>query len=357
MMPPPPLRHCESRQASQHSKYETFGKQLHHEPSATHAECDAHGDLTPASECTREQQVRDVGACDQQHDDRNATEPRRDLRFASFLGATIAEHRTGERMRLRQRERSELGLRVELLLVAQFECVREIGRRGLYGHTRFAARESLEPDHVVCRVPLGIHARRRRGNRKKSGHRLIRKGEESFGCDADDGVFLRSYVDNGADYFFLATVLRLPKCVRKNGDVFRVQHVAFLFAKESADHRLDVEHLPHVRSADGNFRFSSRVPGSNDLRARVERRHRVERLGFLLQVEESTITQTALDVLLTAECVRDIEATRAIRRDQKIRRTKEQPVDDSEHRRVRANTQTERDDHRKGEPRLQAEPA
>ena len=100
MMPPPHCAIASPVDSAEHGEHETLRQQLHHETSATHSERDAHRDLAPALERARQQEVRDVGARDEQHDHRHAAQPRRDLGFVPRVRTAIAQHRAGERVRL-----------------------------------------------------------------------------------------------------------------------------------------------------------------------------------------------------------------------------------------------------------------
>ena len=61
-------------------------------------------------------------------------------------------------------------------------------------------------------------------------------------------------------------------------------------------------------------------------------------------------------LLLAAERLEHVDAVRGRRILHEVRRPKEQPVDDAEHRRVGADPEPEGADHRDGEARLQRRP-
>ena len=84
----------------------------------------------------------------------DADQPRRDLGFAACVRTAIAEHRPGERVRLgdRERRRSSASPRAASSSSVVYALVRSAVAAWI-GHARFAAREHLEPRHVVSLVP------------------------------------------------------------------------------------------------------------------------------------------------------------------------------------------------------------
>ena len=82
-------RHRESRDARQHREDETFDKRLSNEPPSIRANRGADGEFTLAIRCSSQQQARDVGASEQQHEHDGTEE--HSQRVANGPGKVVAE--------------------------------------------------------------------------------------------------------------------------------------------------------------------------------------------------------------------------------------------------------------------------
>ena len=69
-----PIRQGESETATQSAQKQSFGKQLTHDALAGCAESDASGEFALSAGRAREEQVSDVGACDQEDESDGAEE-------------------------------------------------------------------------------------------------------------------------------------------------------------------------------------------------------------------------------------------------------------------------------------------
>ena len=73
------------------------------------AQREAQRDLAAAADGARQQQVGDVGAGDEQHDERDAADPCRHLGRGLVIGSRLALHRRGQGARARDLGRREPG--------------------------------------------------------------------------------------------------------------------------------------------------------------------------------------------------------------------------------------------------------
>ena len=106
-----------------------FGEQLAEQSRPAHAERDANGDLATPADGARQQQVGDVGAGDQQHDERDAAQPRGGARHARRLRAALGEHRRGDARAAASAAMARRAVPVVLRLIAPPKRVGEVGAR------------------------------------------------------------------------------------------------------------------------------------------------------------------------------------------------------------------------------------
>ena len=190
-----------------------LGQQLHDQPAAPGAERQADGDLLLPRRRARQQQVRDVGARDQQHqaDDRHQQ--------AAGLDDVVAE--AGVDRRLRQRHQRDAAALV-LVRVFLFELARDrlqVGFGLLHRDARLqpAGHVEHEPAPVVRLGQLAEEAVRR----LRVGHvrhpqrrRADRVGAlEALRHHADDREGVAVQVDRAADDRRVAAVPLLPLAV------------------------------------------------------------------------------------------------------------------------------------------------
>ena len=84
---PAPANHQQRERAAQDRQHTRFEQELSHQPAAADPERQPHRDLAMAAGAAREQEVRDVGARDEQHQQRDHREPFGHLRAFGRVGA------------------------------------------------------------------------------------------------------------------------------------------------------------------------------------------------------------------------------------------------------------------------------
>src|SRR5205085_12466480 len=82
---PTPLRGCDPDRSAECRENEAFGEELTDQARATHAERETKRDLAPARDRVTEEQIRHVGARDEQNDKRDAGDPHDDRRLGARL--------------------------------------------------------------------------------------------------------------------------------------------------------------------------------------------------------------------------------------------------------------------------------
>jgi hypothetical protein len=143
----------ESRDAAQRGEDEAFNQELRHETRATHAEREAERNLAPAGERPGEEQVGDVGARDEEHDDGDPAHPGGDARDRGRGGTALEENRPRERAGADRFFRWHRRILEALVVEAHAERVGEVRVRLRDGHRLFATRDHVVPGPAVRRPP------------------------------------------------------------------------------------------------------------------------------------------------------------------------------------------------------------
>ena len=143
-----PAEHHEPRDAAQRREQTRLEQQLAYELTAARANREPHGHLRRAAGGAREQQVRDVGARDEQDDQRDDLENRErraGLREDVTLSATPVRQRHALGRELRLLRVGEPLLQRQLLLDEIGVGHVDAGARGLHRHTGLETREEIRP--------------------------------------------------------------------------------------------------------------------------------------------------------------------------------------------------------------------
>jgi hypothetical protein len=122
----------EPSDAAEDGQQHALREQLAEETCTAHAEGEAQRNLTSTLQRARQQQVRDVGARDEEHDDRHTADPRRDLGHARCVRPALVKDRP-DHARGRMRESGSVRDLLECVAArgSDGNAVGEIGvRRG-----------------------------------------------------------------------------------------------------------------------------------------------------------------------------------------------------------------------------------
>ena len=218
----------ERERAPAEGEHDALGEELSEHAPPAGADRDAHGDLPPPRRRARHQQVGQVGARDEEHEDDGSEQDEH--------GAPHVFHERGlERLRLRRRP-LVLGVLGDDLLGQAMEVRSGAGRGGL---------GEEPPDHgqevVVVRVQV-VAGRERHGH---DGLCVEPEEREPRGQDPDDGVGLGAEHDLSPDDRGVARVAPPPEPIRQEDDAMIAP--ALVGGQEIPSHR--------GRSAEGGEEF------------------------------------------------------------------------------------------------------
>jgi hypothetical protein len=144
-----PLRQHQPQRTTENGEHQAFRHQLPDQPCAPHADREPERDLTPPAHRAREEEVRHVGAGDDEHDRRDTAHPRRDLRLRARLRppAELDRPQLTAHPGTFRRAPPRVGRRG--LSPARRPDAGEVCFRDLAGDTGRATRQQLQPAPVV----------------------------------------------------------------------------------------------------------------------------------------------------------------------------------------------------------------
>jgi hypothetical protein len=341
-----PGRDQQPHRAAERRQHQALGEELAHEPQAAPAHGGADRDFAVARGGAGEQQVRDVGATDQQHEAHRAEQHEQ-------RGPYLPHHSL--------RQRDALGLPAERGWIVVRVALREpAGQRQELGLELVDRGAGLEPadevEHArptqVDEVGIGVVQRHRRPQLHRRSSALDRM-TEAFRHDADDGDRIVIEPHRPSDHRPLAAEPLLPQIVRDQGHVADVALVVGL-GKVAPQHGRRAEQrevvVAHYRGLDplGLVR-AGQVDVDRPHGGQVaDRRHFREEI-VVFGLRHGHLTPFAAQQL-------GPEAHQLIRL--RIRQRLEQHrVDHAEDRGVGADAQRERQHGHDGERRAPPEPA
>ena len=345
------VRDQDARDAAHERQRHRLDDELARDAEPARAERSAHAQLLLARADAREHQVRDVRARDQQHErDHRLQQPERgteipDPLVAQRLGAP--EEVAGLEP-LRKAARTLVAQATEALGVVLHDAVhlrvelfdRRAGREAADGFGKLVAA-------LVVRELLV-------GERERHPELRARVREhEAFGHHAEHAVVLAVQAHVRADDSRVARELALPRAVRDHGHLVAARLRLFI-RERAAERGLRAQRAPQRRrrlQADEALRRARR--GEVEALARVHREV-LERRRLRLAVEvvrdrRARVVEAHLRVVV----VHLHEPLAVVVR----QRLEQQPVDDREDRRVRADAERERRDGGDEEPRLREQAA
>jgi len=198
----------------------------------------AHGDLTFARRGATQQEVGDVGACDEQHG-RDACEDREEER------AVVAEHGVGERFGRETDVR--VGNGIAPVQVGRRSCQR--GVRGSEGRAVRKPGDRIEAviATIVSRAPAVVRDERPEIGRLEAGtESLGRRLTHHVGRDADDAKRHAVDAHERADGAGCRVQRGAPESLGDHGDARR-SGPCIGRAREAAEQRPDPEHGEELR--------------------------------------------------------------------------------------------------------------
>ena len=184
-----PPREQETREPAERGEQHAFREQLPHDPRPARTERQTHGEFTAARRAASEEKIRDIGACDQQHQRDDAHDEKQGMFIcaaARFVESLASRHRTQLWERnLRRIDRRRAGQRLYLEATA-----RGLLKHALETRTRLLERRArLHPAHDVHRPAYGDLVKMLRGHKTRQ---LCKRQR-----DIDDPVNLRRTVETG----------------------------------------------------------------------------------------------------------------------------------------------------------------
>ena len=316
---------------ARHREQQALDDQLPDDANTRRTDDDTNGNFALARRGAREQQVRDVGAGDEQ-EERGARGEHEER--CSTIADECRLQRPHEERRLRVvvRDRAEMAT----------NRVRMLGRLR-DRHVRRQSRDRLRREEVAeC-----VHDVEPEWQRERNPHVGARREAEVRRHDADHAVVARVHVDGPSDDCAVPAELPLPQPVRDDDcsgpmlcEFFRHGHATdrrrtFQRREEIASHVRD-GHALRLDAAD-EVQAAARVHGDVGEYTRV---------GAEI-IELRSLARPALRRLEGNVDLRDGDETVGVR---KRERTKEGGVDGAEHRGVGADAECQHGDDRGGEP-------
>ena len=242
---------------AEHREQQPLGQQLHHEAPTPDAERQAHRNLATPAQRAHEQQVRDVRARDQQHDDRDGREQLADSHLVRRRGDPEA------RERFARHDRSEVhdlgvdaGTNARRRIRRRRQTPALVDRRRLRGgalgaDARLESGDDEEPlRRARCRpVRAAIEPQSVGGRDRKPDVDFAQlRAAESLRRDTDDRVLRRPELERLSDRAPLAGEMPLPEAVADHGELLGVVLPFFVGQEEPADGRTNAKRREVARA-------------------------------------------------------------------------------------------------------------
>ena len=360
------LRDDEPGHAAERREQQTLGHELSEQSPATDAQREAHRDFAAPAERPREQQVRHVGAGDEEHDQRDAAHPDCDSRVVRLLGPALGKDRRDDSTRLHERKRGRARVGRTFGPIASLHRAGEVRVGRLHRDTGFALRERGGRIAVVICSPPGI-SRPDPGivrTAEVAAHRDVRDrgpagrySHETGGSDADDRIHERADAQCRPEHIETAAKLRLPERVGEHHDRSPAGRRVLRAREVAADRGRGIEEREQARAHDADRHLAcvrASADGKSGSPSLGEPR---ERRSPPCEICVPRVRHSVRKRFFAASRGAVVDAVGQRRIAQHRRRPEQQSIDDREHRRVRADAEPECEHHRNGETGLGAQAA
>ena len=349
--------------AAEYRKQARFGQQLSHELPPRRAEREPHRHLGRASGRPREQQVRDVGARDQQDAARDAKEEQQG-QFGPFLHPALPSPSVHDRQRPGDEPRQGLFGHVRLerrLHLGQDAAVqgRDGGAGLLDGDLRLQAGEEVEPvvaavlETALGEASRGGGAAQPRMHRERDEHhgRHVDRGAAETGRGhADDGQRLAVDQQHLSEHIVRSAELDLPQLVAQDDDRMPARRLVDFRTEQSPQRRHETQRR-EVRAGDLHALDDVEgAPFMNDAGAEAAVRRDAREHGLLpLQVAEHRVAEHLVAAALARATGRAGLRPRGLEIHEPLRledrqRTQQELAVEGEDRGVRPDAQSQRHD-------------
>ena len=227
--------------AAEQRQPDALGQQLAHDPKPARAHRGAHGHLALTRERSRQQQVRDIRARDQQHDpDRRQQHCQRRAHVA---------HHLLEQRHDRERQSAVGRVLLRMLLPQPRGDQIHLGLRRRHGHARLQ-----RADHVIVLAVAASRRGRRQRQRQidiavlgdAEGWQHLAWQREARLQDADDPARLAVQRDRRADDARIQSIPPRPGAVAEHGGARRPRRI-FFWCEQPPHRRLRAEHRQQIR--------------------------------------------------------------------------------------------------------------
>ena len=336
-----------------------FGEQLAEQPSPAHAERGANGNLPAPANGAGQEQVGNVGAGDEQHDQGDPGQPRGGSRYARWLRTAFRQHRGGDGSRPKFGERHGVRSPDILSLVAPSQRVRQVGARRVHCDTRLPPDDDFEPEcGAVGRRPLrSAAAGGIRRDRDERGRRLVRpETDEPIGCDADDRVGDRVDLEGPSQHVVTRAELRLPQSPAQHRDGRGRGRRVLAGSEVPSDDWWRVEESKETGADDRDAAQLGVIPHTDCERLARDAGCLRERRRVVGEVDVARIDAARFALHAAARSIQ-VDAVHRCGIDHARGRAEEQVIDEREHRGVRADPERERERHADREDRIAAQVA
>ncbi len=249
--------------------------------------------------------------------------------------------------------RDQFRILLALCVAAPCEGVGQIRRSRCRRDARSAAHHDAHPIPVVARgeargIAL-VHGVCQGGDRKEDRGRLaFRHAHEALGCHSDYGGDERADLERLPEHVGAAQ-LPLPEAVAEHGDVLSPRHRILGGHEEPAGRRLRIEEAEERRADPGHLHLPR-------VAAAPHRQPPFREPGILgegarppPQVEVARVGEGRLRPHAPARRGLEVDATDGGGVAEVRERPEHEPVDHAEHRRVGADSECQREHHRRGE--------
>ena len=205
-------------------------------------------------------------------------------------------------------------------------------------------------------VRIGRVRIRRDGDERHRRPGLV-AADEAGGRHADDGGIERSDLELLPEDVAPFAESRLPEHIAEHDDCGRGGNRVFSAREKSSKHRMGVEQIEIRRAHRCDLHLARILTDSDRQISQMKDRALGERARFAREIQIASILNGSHLDSVSAVRVFEIDAIHARRIAQIRERPEHQPVDDAEHRGVRANAECERGDDGEGESGARAQSA
>ena len=165
---------------------------------------------------------------------------------------------------------------------------------------------------------------------------LVGHPDKTLGGHADDGARNLVNANRLPDHVGRAAELCLPERMPENRHRLAGRHAVVGRVEEPAMHGPRIEELEVAGTGDGHAHLARVRAVADRQLTRLERRDHVGGLCCPEKIAIDREGQVAIDAPLAVVVIRGVDAVRQVRVPERGGRTEQQPVDDPEHRGIRA---------------------